>query len=132
MAPASAKIKFGDSELKVGNTGIKPGRSIPFIRPTTSKPLANKAPVFPADNKASAFFSFTYCAAITIEEPFLRRTAATGSSSLATTSSVWMMVTLSSTVNNGFICASSPNSSTSISGKVAIALLTPFTTAWGA
>ena len=58
LAPKSSMSK-PPVEPITGKVDIKPGRSIPLIRPTTNKPAANNAPVLPAERIASARPSFT-------------------------------------------------------------------------
>ena len=81
MAPQSINNTESPILAKFGRAAIKAGRSTPFIRPTTSKPAVNKAPVLPAEIKASASPFRTARAAITIDDSRFVRTALTGSSS---------------------------------------------------
>ena len=111
---------------------MRPGRSIFLIRPTISKPLAKRAPVLPADSKASAWPSLTACAANTMEAFFFLRIARTGSSSPLIFSGVWMISTRSVASKYGRILSWSPNKSTSMLSKAAMARFTPFTADSGA
>ena len=81
--------------VKLGIVDIRPGRSTPLIRPTTKRPAAKRAPVFPAEITASAAFSLTACAPKTIEAFFFLRIALAGSSSEFIFSSVCTMLTRS-------------------------------------
>jgi hypothetical protein len=69
-----------------GSTVAMAGRCTPGMRPIRSSAAATAAPVLPALTMADACPSLTASAARTTDESFLRRTAAAGSSSIATIS----------------------------------------------
>ena len=82
FAPASINIKLPFVE---GIIGANAGLSIPFILPTLRREPARKAPVLPAERKASQTLSLTSFNPITIEESFFLFIAFTGISSFPIT-----------------------------------------------
>ena len=71
----------------VGRQVPNTGRSTPGRRPTMSREPVRRAPVLPAETKASASPFFTSCIPTTIEEFFFLRIAIVGTSSVLMTSS---------------------------------------------
>ncbi|MNW52596.1 hypothetical protein D3C74_301210 [compost metagenome] len=117
----------------VGIIGASAGRSIPSIRPTTSRPVVIKAPVLPAESIASACPSRTSRPATTIEASFLRRTALTGSSSASMISPAWCITKLDgASASSGLKTFSSPTRIIWVSLHSLAAAKAPSTVLFGA
>ena len=132
LAPLSKRLNTPPSLVNTGRVDSNPGRVIPFILPTINKPAANNAPVFPQENNASTFPSFTAYAALTKEESFFLLIALTGSSFMSITSVVWIISIFLSLVRISLIFCSSPNNINLRSGYLFLAFSTPSTTLCGA
>ena len=134
MAPASMRMA---PPFPVGTTGARAARRMPLMRLMSRVAAPSRAPVDPADTKASPSPFFSRFSPTVREESFFSRKAVAGLSQISTTSEAWAISTPAGRswmpLSLSTFRISSPRPTRVMSTPYALlAWMAPMTGAWGA